>query len=135
MGDEHFSTISETKSDEVIKSSIEDLVLIPSEYEVTSDNEKLNAEIADTILESLSPSSIRIEDSDSQMKEIHLILDTDDLMPPEPDDDVWKGYSSLGCSISPFLSSLTKFKNEGSSQAQDSVNKNNASWEATHAYP
>nr|GEU96630.1 hypothetical protein [Tanacetum cinerariifolium]GEV08249.1 hypothetical protein [Tanacetum cinerariifolium] len=39
MGDEHLSTISETKSDEVIKSSVKNLVPIPSEYEVTSDNE------------------------------------------------------------------------------------------------
>ncbi|GJV16510.1 hypothetical protein Tco_1361833 [Tanacetum coccineum] len=31
MGDEHLSTILETKSDEVIKSSVEDLVPIPSE--------------------------------------------------------------------------------------------------------
>nr|GEX88521.1 hypothetical protein [Tanacetum cinerariifolium]GEX91367.1 hypothetical protein [Tanacetum cinerariifolium] len=30
MGDEHLSTIPETKSDEVIKSSVEDLVLIPT---------------------------------------------------------------------------------------------------------
>nr|GEU54199.1 hypothetical protein [Tanacetum cinerariifolium] len=37
--DEHLSTIPETKSDEVIKSSIKNLVQIPSEYEVTSDNE------------------------------------------------------------------------------------------------
>ncbi|GKE15235.1 hypothetical protein Tco_1422812, partial [Tanacetum coccineum] len=33
MGDEHLSTIPETKSDEVIKSSVEDLVLILSESE------------------------------------------------------------------------------------------------------
>nr|GEV22790.1 hypothetical protein [Tanacetum cinerariifolium] len=39
MGDEHLSTISETKSDEVIKSSVENFVPIPSESEVTSDNE------------------------------------------------------------------------------------------------
>nr|GEU60818.1 retrovirus-related Pol polyprotein from transposon TNT 1-94 [Tanacetum cinerariifolium] len=38
MGDEHLSTISETKSDEVIKSSVKNLVPIPSESEVTSDN-------------------------------------------------------------------------------------------------
>nr|GFD42218.1 hypothetical protein [Tanacetum cinerariifolium] len=31
MGDEHLDTIPETKSDEVIKSSVEDLVPIPSE--------------------------------------------------------------------------------------------------------
>nr|GEY09190.1 hypothetical protein [Tanacetum cinerariifolium] len=39
MGDEHLSTILETESDEVIKSSVKNLVPIPSEYEVTSDNE------------------------------------------------------------------------------------------------
>nr|GEV79137.1 hypothetical protein [Tanacetum cinerariifolium] len=33
MGDEHLDTITATKSDEVIKSSVEDLVLIPSESE------------------------------------------------------------------------------------------------------
>ncbi|GKE11005.1 hypothetical protein Tco_1414556 [Tanacetum coccineum] len=38
MGDEHLSTILETESDEVIKSSVEDLVLIPSESEGISDN-------------------------------------------------------------------------------------------------
>nr|GEX84450.1 hypothetical protein [Tanacetum cinerariifolium] len=40
MGYEHLSTTSETESDEVIKSSVEKLVPILSEYEVTSDNEK-----------------------------------------------------------------------------------------------
>nr|GEU75099.1 hypothetical protein [Tanacetum cinerariifolium] len=39
MGDEHFSTIPEMKSDELIKSSVEKLVSIPSEYEVTFNNE------------------------------------------------------------------------------------------------
>nr|GEU75412.1 hypothetical protein [Tanacetum cinerariifolium] len=39
MGDEHLSTISETESDELIKSSVKNLVPIPSESEVTSDNE------------------------------------------------------------------------------------------------
>nr|GEW52848.1 hypothetical protein [Tanacetum cinerariifolium] len=39
MGDEHLSTISETESNEVIKSSVENLILIPSESEVTSDNQ------------------------------------------------------------------------------------------------
>nr|GEV80937.1 hypothetical protein [Tanacetum cinerariifolium] len=39
IGEEHLSIISKTKSDEVIKSSAKNLILIPSEYEVTSDNE------------------------------------------------------------------------------------------------
>ncbi|GJZ88868.1 hypothetical protein Tco_0660650 [Tanacetum coccineum] len=38
--------------------------------------------------------------------------------------DFWRGHSSLGCLVSPFLSSLTKLKCGGSSQAQDSINKN-----------
>ncbi|GJS70408.1 hypothetical protein Tco_0703249 [Tanacetum coccineum] len=39
MRDEHLSTIPEKESDEFIKSSVEDLVPIPSESEDTSDNE------------------------------------------------------------------------------------------------
>nr|GEY66144.1 hypothetical protein [Tanacetum cinerariifolium] len=39
MGYAHLSTTLETKSDEVIKSSVKNLVPILSEYEVTSDNE------------------------------------------------------------------------------------------------
>nr|GEW82687.1 putative reverse transcriptase domain-containing protein [Tanacetum cinerariifolium] len=39
LGYEHLSTISETKSDEVIESSAKNLLQIPSEYEVTSDDE------------------------------------------------------------------------------------------------
>ncbi|GKB68395.1 hypothetical protein Tco_0929807 [Tanacetum coccineum] len=38
MGDEHLNTIPETESDKVIKSSVKNLVPIPSESEVTSDN-------------------------------------------------------------------------------------------------
>ncbi|GJW37143.1 hypothetical protein Tco_0060063 [Tanacetum coccineum] len=39
MGDEHLSTIPEKESDKVIKSSVEDLIPIPSESEDTSDND------------------------------------------------------------------------------------------------
>nr|GEW52094.1 hypothetical protein [Tanacetum cinerariifolium] len=38
MGDEHLDTIPTTELDEVIKSSVEDLVLIPSEFEGISNN-------------------------------------------------------------------------------------------------
>ncbi|GJY46493.1 hypothetical protein Tco_0435556 [Tanacetum coccineum] len=205
IGDEHLSTIPEIESDEVIKSSVENLVPIPSEFEVTSDNEsecdvpvndessltfttflnhlfdsnhdfsssddeslsnedvpmenlkiysnplfddekiistkidphyfnaesnliesllnrdtlidsspkkkfrlvenlsydnssprppeELNAEIADTIVESLSPSPIPVEDSDSHMEEIDLFLATDDSMPPGIEND---DYDSEG---------------------------------------
>nr|GEX83162.1 hypothetical protein [Tanacetum cinerariifolium] len=39
MGYEHLSTIPKTESDEVIESSVKNLLPIPSEYEVTSDDE------------------------------------------------------------------------------------------------
>ncbi|GJU07015.1 hypothetical protein Tco_1123445 [Tanacetum coccineum] len=39
MGDEHLSTIPEKESDKFIKSSVEDLVPIPSEFEDTSDSD------------------------------------------------------------------------------------------------
>ncbi|GJZ64319.1 hypothetical protein Tco_0620740 [Tanacetum coccineum] len=49
--------------------------------------EELNLEIADTILESLSPSPIPVTDSDSLMEEIDLFLASDDLMPPGIEND------------------------------------------------
>ncbi|GJS66836.1 hypothetical protein Tco_0681400 [Tanacetum coccineum] len=201
IGDEHFDTIPEKESDELIKSSVENLVPIPSESEDFSDNEskcdmpvcddfttfsnplfdsnvdftssddeslsdedvpmenfkiysnllfddeeiispkidphyfnaesnliesllnrdilidsspkfdflleefsgelahinpippELNLEIADTILESLSPSPIPVTDSDSLMEEIDLFLASDDLMPPGIEND---DYDSEG---------------------------------------
>nr|GEV61914.1 hypothetical protein [Tanacetum cinerariifolium] len=59
-------------------------------------SEELNAEIADTIVESLSPSPIPVEDSDSHMEEIDLFLATDDVMPPGIENN---DYDSDGISI------------------------------------
>nr|GEU56424.1 retrovirus-related Pol polyprotein from transposon TNT 1-94 [Tanacetum cinerariifolium] len=202
MGDEHLNTILETKSDELINSSVENLVPIPRESKVTSDNEsdddkslsnedvlmenfkiylnplvddeeiistkidphyfnaesnlieylltrdtlidssakfdyllelahidpipprieeadfdleeeirlvenllydnssarpseELNAEIANTIVESLSPSPIPIEDSDSHMEEIDLFLDTNDLLTPGIENDDYKSEGDI----------------------------------------
>ncbi|GKB19392.1 hypothetical protein Tco_0853315 [Tanacetum coccineum] len=55
--------------------------------------EELNLEIANTILESLSPSPILVADSDSLMEEIDLFLASDDSMPPGIEDD---DYDSEG---------------------------------------
>ncbi|GJU50281.1 hypothetical protein Tco_1219836 [Tanacetum coccineum] len=55
--------------------------------------EELNLEIADTILESLSPSPIPVADSDSLMEEIDLFLAFDDSMPPGIEND---DYDSEG---------------------------------------
>ncbi|GKE82517.1 hypothetical protein Tco_1552517, partial [Tanacetum coccineum] len=54
---------------------------------------ELNLEIADTILESLSPSPILVADSDSLMEEIDLFLASDDSMPPGIEDN---DYDSEG---------------------------------------
>nr|GFA30373.1 hypothetical protein [Tanacetum cinerariifolium] len=87
MEDEHLDTISETKSNEFIKSSVKNLVPSPSESEGESDcdpeeeirliekllydnssprpPEEFISENSDVAIESFSPSSIPIEDSDS----------------------------------------------------------------------
>ncbi|GJV95158.1 hypothetical protein Tco_1546735 [Tanacetum coccineum] len=55
--------------------------------------EELNLEIADTIFESLPPSPILVEDSDSLMEEIDLFLASNYLMPSGIEDD---DYNSEG---------------------------------------
>ncbi|GJV04090.1 hypothetical protein Tco_1337659 [Tanacetum coccineum] len=57
--------------------------------------EELNLEIADTIFESLSPSPILVEDSDSLMEEIDLFLASDDSMPPGIEDDDYDSEGDL----------------------------------------
>nr|GEV63635.1 hypothetical protein [Tanacetum cinerariifolium] len=151
IGDEHLDIILTTKSDEFIKSGVEDLIPIPRESdfflevdaflavedEPTSsqflksyldsegdmllfeafltvcdpeeeirliekflyDNssprppEEFNSENYDTIIKSLFPSSIPVEDSNSLMKEIDLSLTPDDSMSPGIEND---DYDSEG---------------------------------------
>ncbi|GJV44364.1 hypothetical protein Tco_1428900 [Tanacetum coccineum] len=114
MGDEHLSTILKTELDELIKSSVENLVPIQINEEVTFDlrrkdsslGEKLlfdnssprppkefNSENSDAIIESFSSSHILVEDSDSLMEEIDLFLTPDDSMPPGIEND---NYDSEG---------------------------------------
>nr|GEX58581.1 hypothetical protein [Tanacetum cinerariifolium] len=58
MGYEHLSTILETESDEVIESSVEKLVPIPSEYEVTSEDEsECDMSVCENHSENLSDSN------------------------------------------------------------------------------
>nr|GFA44173.1 hypothetical protein [Tanacetum cinerariifolium] len=51
--------------------------------------EELNAEIADTIVESI-PLPISVQDGNSQQEEIDIVMETDDVLPPsdENDDDL-----------------------------------------------
>nr|GEZ82297.1 hypothetical protein [Tanacetum cinerariifolium] len=83
IGDEHLDAIPATKSDEFIKSCIENLVPKLSESEeFVSDN-------YDADIKSFSPSRIPLEDSDSHMEKIDLSFNPNDPMPPsiEEDDD------------------------------------------------
>ncbi|GJU17619.1 hypothetical protein Tco_1145585 [Tanacetum coccineum] len=57
--------------------------------------EKLNAEINDTIVESLSPPLIPVEDSDSRMEEIDLFLASDDLMPLGIENDYYDSEGDI----------------------------------------
>nr|GEU58406.1 hypothetical protein [Tanacetum cinerariifolium] len=48
--------------------------------------EELNAEIADTIIESI-PLPIPVQDGNSQQEEIDIVTETDDVLPPSNDND------------------------------------------------
>nr|GEV14136.1 hypothetical protein [Tanacetum cinerariifolium] len=66
MKDEHLSTISETELNEVIKSSIKNLVPIPSESEVTFDNEN-------TLIDSSPKFDYLLEEFSGELAHIDLI--------------------------------------------------------------
>nr|GFA84756.1 hypothetical protein [Tanacetum cinerariifolium] len=70
MGYEHFSTTLVTKLDEVVESSIKNLVLIPREYEVTLDNEsESNEPVKDDSLVFTTFSNPIFNDSDDVLIE------------------------------------------------------------------
>nr|GEX12296.1 retrovirus-related Pol polyprotein from transposon TNT 1-94 [Tanacetum cinerariifolium] len=67
MGYEHLSTILKTEYDEVIESSAKNLLPIPSEYEVTSDDEK-ETRIREKNLNGASSSKVNYVDSGKNNK-------------------------------------------------------------------
>ncbi|GKB65000.1 hypothetical protein Tco_0921186 [Tanacetum coccineum] len=75
MGDEHLSTIPKTESDEVIKSSVENLVPIPSEFEGISEDTSIFEDIEYVSLE-------EVNDVDQEEKEFDLedILQIQDVI-------------------------------------------------------
>ncbi|GJY34876.1 hypothetical protein Tco_0419345 [Tanacetum coccineum] len=86
MEDEHVSTIPETKSDEVIKSSVEDLVPIPSESEdISDDTDDDSFENIDYVEESHPDSELvgLEEDSDSFLEKSDISLSYSDNSLPE----------------------------------------------------
>nr|GFB77351.1 hypothetical protein [Tanacetum cinerariifolium] len=109
MGDEHLYTIPEKESDEFIKSTVENLVLNPSEFEDESNCdpkedihlverllydkssprplEEFVSENSNANIEYFFPSPIPNEDSNSLMEEINLSYTLDDRMPSSIEDD------------------------------------------------
>nr|GEY16860.1 hypothetical protein [Tanacetum cinerariifolium] len=62
---------------------------VESDFVVSLLNQELNAEIADTIIESIPLLPIPVPDGNSQHEEIDIVTETDDVLPPsvENDDD------------------------------------------------
>ncbi|GJS26474.1 hexokinase [Tanacetum coccineum] len=107
MGNEELSTIPEKESNEFIKSSVEDLVLIPSKSKDSSeiDDDEPSKMIedqnsihhlsgsptlySDPVVASLSPSLTPTRDSDSIMEETDTLLPHHDSTSPEVDEDIF----------------------------------------------
>nr|GEZ66888.1 hypothetical protein [Tanacetum cinerariifolium] len=92
MGYEHLSTTPETELDEVTKSSAKNLLPIPSKYEVTFDDEKINSDEIDphcfnvesdliesllnrdTLIDSFPKFDFLLKEFSSELAHINLIL-------------------------------------------------------------
>ncbi|GJY07089.1 hypothetical protein Tco_0374143 [Tanacetum coccineum] len=89
MGDEHLSTIPETESDKLIKSSVQNLVPIPSESEDFSDNEsECNVLVCDNFTNFSNPlfdsdDDFSSSDDESFSDEDELLYDNSSPRPPE----------------------------------------------------
>nr|GFB99881.1 hypothetical protein [Tanacetum cinerariifolium] len=66
--------------------------------------EELNAEIADTIIESIPLLPIPVWDGDSQQEEIDIVTETDDVLPPSVENDDDSSNDPLLEEVNLFLS-------------------------------
>ncbi|GJY30085.1 hypothetical protein Tco_0413580 [Tanacetum coccineum] len=100
MEDEHLDTIPETESDELIKSSVEDLAQIPSEFEYFSDeitSAKVD-QIDDEVLESIDSIPPGIDSFDAESNLIESLLHRDTL---------FKDSQKINSLLDEFASELT----------------------------
>nr|GEV06869.1 reverse transcriptase domain-containing protein [Tanacetum cinerariifolium] len=84
-------------------------------------SEELNAEIADTIIESLPSLPIPVQDGNSQREEINIITETDDVLPPsvENDDDLEEDIRFLKELLSDNSIPLTEDESSNSDHQDD----------------
>nr|GFC88289.1 hypothetical protein [Tanacetum cinerariifolium] len=106
MGDEHLDTIPATKLDEVTKSSVEDLVPIPSEFEG----------IPDTILEAAEiviPEVEEIEDNNlcEKLLNVHLLIANIEALKDNPTQSSEFLTKSPSTSLNSFLEETNTFHN------------------------
>nr|GFC13397.1 hypothetical protein [Tanacetum cinerariifolium] len=132
MGYEHPSITPETEFDKVTESNAENLLPIPSELahinpeipksdfdfeeeirlieNLMYDNsfprppKELNAEITDTIIESIPLLPIPVQDGNSQQEEIDILTETDDVLPPSDENDDDSSDDPLLGEVDLFLS-------------------------------
>nr|GFC20002.1 hypothetical protein [Tanacetum cinerariifolium] len=117
MGDEHLDTISATESDEVIKSSVEDLVSIPSEFE--ENIEYVEASPHDSELVSLEAAEIVIpkieEIGDDNLREkllnVHLLIANIEALKDNPTQSSELLTKSSSTSPKSFLKETNTFHN------------------------
>ncbi|GJY78538.1 hypothetical protein Tco_0484339 [Tanacetum coccineum] len=103
MGDEHFDTIPDKESDELIKSSVENLVPIPSESEDFSDNESECDELMNIALK--TPNQILRDlylnrDSSIDLQKHDSIFDEFSL-PRPPEESNYEYSNATNESLSP----------------------------------
>nr|GEY38552.1 hypothetical protein [Tanacetum cinerariifolium] len=60
---------------------------VESDFVISLLNQELNAEIADTIVESIPSLPIPVQDSNSQREEIDIVTETNDVLPSSVEDD------------------------------------------------
>nr|GFA93216.1 hypothetical protein [Tanacetum cinerariifolium] len=112
MGDEHLDTVLETESDELIKSSVEDLVPIPSDFEGIPDN------ICDVPFHDNSPP---LDISKDQFEDFYYSnddstsIDDDSFSIDDIESDFYEFADKLAHIISPPEYDCFSFKNEPNS--------------------
>nr|GFA33849.1 hypothetical protein [Tanacetum cinerariifolium] len=106
IGDEHLDTISETKSDEVIKSSVEDLIPIPSESEGIPDTILEVAEIVISEVEEIEDDNLR-----KKLLNVHLLIANIEALKDNPTPSSKLLTKSSSTSPKSFLEETNTFHN------------------------
>nr|GFA03798.1 hypothetical protein [Tanacetum cinerariifolium] len=106
MGDEHLDTIPAAESDEVIKSSVEDLVPIPSEFEGIPDTILEATEIVITEVKEIENDNLR-----EKLLNVHLLIANIEALKDNPNPSFEFLTKSSSTSPKSFLEETNTFHN------------------------